>query len=185
MNASGARTRSGLAVLGGALLAVMLTGCEPFAGQACPAIGWINAVEIRLDGSADDVERVAWVELCDDLGCSTPAAPPAPPDDSPPPPPSLATPALPPSTLPSAAPAAPASPHDPEAPYYGAEPDGAGHWRVQVGMSTPDTVTVRAFAADSTVLAEATADLAWERVGGSAACGGPMVTEPLGLAIRG
>ncbi|MDQ0734527.1 hypothetical protein [Arthrobacter agilis] len=192
MGASGAGTagtRPRYAVLGGAVLAVMLTGCEPFAGQACPAIGWVNAVEIRLDGSADDVERVAWVELCDDLGCSTPAAPPAPPDDSPPPPPSLpassARPApalLTPPALPTAA---PAPPHQPEEPYYWAEPDGEGRWRVQVGMSTPDTVTIRAFAADSAVLAEATVDLAWERVGGSAACGGPMATGTLGLAIRG
>jgi hypothetical protein len=187
MGASGAGTRSRLAVLGGAVLAVMLTGCEPFAGQACPAIGWVNTVEIRLDGSAADVGRVAWVELCDDLGCSTPATPPAPRNDSPPPSlpassalrtPTLATPAA----LPTAA---PASSHDPGAPYYWAEPDGDGGWRVQVGMSTPDTVTIRAFAVDSAVLAVATVDLAWERVGGSAACGGPMATEPLGLAIRG
>ena len=45
---------------------------------------------------------------------------------------------------------------------------------VPVDMTTPDSAVVTVLAADGTVLAEEERDLDWVRVGGSAACGGPM-----------
>ncbi|MGY1653708.1 hypothetical protein [Geodermatophilus sp. SYSU D01119] len=45
---------------------------------------------------------------------------------------------------------------------------------VPVDMTTPDSAAVAVLAADGTVLAQAERDLDWVRVGGSAACGGPM-----------
>jgi hypothetical protein len=48
-------------------------------------------------------------------------------------------------------------------------------------METPDSVVVTVLGPDGVVLAEVATDLDWERVGGSAECGGPMaaaVTVP-------
>ena len=48
-------------------------------------------------------------------------------------------------------------------------------------MVVPETVDVTVLGPDGAVLAELTADPEWERVGGSAECGGPMaatVTVP-------
>lgn len=59
---AGTRSRPVTAVI--AALAAILTGCSPFVAQACPAIGWINRIDIRLDGSAEDVERVGGSEAC-------------------------------------------------------------------------------------------------------------------------
>ena len=42
-----------------------LSACSPF-NLACPAIGWINALTIQLDG---DVSEVADVQLCIDDAC--------------------------------------------------------------------------------------------------------------------
>ena len=53
--------------------------------------------------------------------------------------------------------------------------------QVVVGMVVPETVDVTVLGPDGAVLAELTADPEWERVGGSAECGGPMaatVTVP-------
>ncbi|SHN84451.1 hypothetical protein SAMN05660350_03596 [Geodermatophilus obscurus] len=45
--------------------------------------------------------------------------------------------------------------------------------RVVLGMVVPGTVDVTVLGPDSAVLAELSADLEWERVGGSEECGGP------------
>ncbi|MGX5655992.1 hypothetical protein ACWKWC_14555 [Geodermatophilus nigrescens] len=45
---------------------------------------------------------------------------------------------------------------------------------VPADMTTPDSAVVTVLAADGTVLAEEERDLDRARVGGSAACGGPM-----------
>ena len=44
---------------------------------------------------------------------------------------------------------------------------------VSLGMVSPDAVGVTVLGADGGVLTEADLDLDWERVGGSAECGGP------------
>jgi hypothetical protein len=58
--------RTAFAVTGLALLSAALTGCTP--SYACPAIGWINVVEIHIMGSAD---AVASMEVCDETKCTT------------------------------------------------------------------------------------------------------------------
>jgi hypothetical protein len=143
------------ALLAAGALAVAASGCAGD-GVACPAIAWFNEAEIRLTGTPDAVARVAWVELCEELRCSTSpedTRDPAPDDE-------------------------PAGFRD-----FEAVPSGADAWVVRFLMSAPELVTLRAYAADATVLATADADLSWTRVGGSAQCGGPSVADPVELPI--
>ncbi len=51
---------------------------------------------------------------------------------------------------------------------------GADSFVVDVGMSAPAAITVRAIDAAGTVVGSREAQLEWERIGGSAQCGGPM-----------
>lgn len=151
--------RRGVRGLFATVLVVSLAGCSSPFERACPAVGWINTVEVRLDGTPSAIDRVAWVELCDDAGCST-------------------------SDAPQAAPAASPAP-DPEPPYYHASPVGPARWSVNVMMATPENVTVSAYAIDSSVLGEASVPLAWTRIGGSEECGGPGTAGPVELLIAG
>lgn len=151
--------RRGVWVLFAAVLAVSLAGCSSPFERACPAVGWINTVEVRLDGTQSAIARVAWVELCDDAGCSTSDAPQAAPSVSPAP--------------------------DPAPPYHHASPAGSARWSVNVMMATPENVTVSAYAIDSTLLGETSVLLTWTRVGGSEECGGPGAAEPVELRIAG
>ncbi|WP_156642181.1 hypothetical protein [Arthrobacter sp. B6] len=50
-------------------------------------------------------------------------------------------------------------------------------------FGSPSEVTVRALAADGTVLAEPEHDLVWTRVGGTEQCGGPVTTAPIQLSV--
>lgn len=159
MTRTTAASRRRFTRIAAAPLALVLIGCDAFPEAACPAIGWLNTVDVQLEGSVDQLERVASVELCDDRGCSTSESQPVPP-----------SPIAVPGTV---------------SPYYRAESNGRGRWSVDVGMAAPDNVTVRAFALDSTLLGEVEADLAWIRVGGSEQCGGPMSTDPLALPLTG
>ncbi|WP_043668304.1 hypothetical protein [Clavibacter michiganensis] len=145
------------ALLAAVALAATASGC---AGGvvACPAIAWANEAEVRLTGSPQAVERVAWVELCDDSECSRSAEDPRDPGAD--------------GRLPTELP-------------YEAVRSGPDTWTVRLVMSSPDDVTLTAYAADATVLATADADLAWIRVGGSPECGGPSVAGPVDLAILG
>jgi hypothetical protein len=151
------RSRRLPALLVAGALAVTASGCAS-PGTACPAIAWADEARIQLTGSAEAVARVTWVSLCDDRECSRSAE----------------------------------DPRDPEAdglppmgPTYEAVPTGSDTWTVRLVMSTPERVTLTAFADDATVLADLDADLAWTRVGGSAECGGPAVSDPVELAIPG
>lgn len=56
--------------------------------------------------------------------------------------------------------------------WYYVDRDGST-WNFDLGMSTPDPVTVRAFGADEALLVESTISPEWVRVGGSEQCGGP------------
>ncbi|WP_299168467.1 hypothetical protein [uncultured Arthrobacter sp.] len=56
-------------------------------------------------------------------------------------------------------------------------------WRIDVGMSAPEQVTLRALDADGDVLAEEDFPLEWVRVGGSEQCGGPGEAGPVTLSV--
>jgi hypothetical protein len=135
---------------------VLATGCAE--QVACPAIAWGDEARIRLTGAPEAVARVTWVRLCDDVACSRSAEDPRDPD---------------------------ADGHPPLGLPYESLPTGPGTWTVRLTMSTPDRVTLTAFAADASVLAEADADVVWALVGEPDACGGPSVSDPVELAIPG
>jgi hypothetical protein len=151
------RSRRLSALLVAGALAVVAPGCAS-PGVACPAIAWADEARIRLTGSAEAVARVTWVRLCDDIACSRSAEDPRDPDAD----------GLPPLGL-----------------AYESLSTGPDTWTVRLVMATPDRVTLTAFAVDTTVLAEADADLAWTRIGGSAGCGGPAVSDRVELPIPG
>lgn len=136
-----------------------MAGCSSPFERACPAVAWINTIEVRLDGTPSAIDRVAWVVLCDEAGCSTSDAQQAAQPESPEP--------------------------DPEPPYYQARPAGPARWAVTVMMAAPENVTVSAYAIDSTLLGEASTPLSWTRVGGSDECGGPGSAGPVELPIAG
>ncbi|MBP2456507.1 hypothetical protein ABID70_002030 [Clavibacter michiganensis] len=149
------RVLSALLLLG--TTAALATGCAS-SGNACPAIAWANQAEIRLTGSAQAVERVAWVELCDDSACSRSAEDPRDPD---------------------------ADGRLPMDLTYEAVRSSPDVWTMQLVMSAPDAVALTAYAADASVLATADVDLEWTRVGGDAQCGGPGEADPVDLPIPG
>lgn len=58
------RRAMAVGILGLAMLAASATACAP---QACPAIGWINTIEVDASAFGDAV----FVQLCVDAGCSS------------------------------------------------------------------------------------------------------------------
>lgn len=88
------------------------------------------------------------------------------------------------SALSSLNPTAPVTPEvqRTRAPFY-AERVDTDTWRFTVNMSTPDRVTAKALSVSGELLAEAAADLDWKRTGGSAQCGGPSGSSPVGLTV--
>ena len=146
----------------GLLMSSALSGCA----VACPAIGWVNAVNVELGGNADDA---AAVQLCVDGVCAE-SAPVLPVTDEPL---RLST------ALPDLATAAPS-----ESPLlFSTARLDERTWRITFTTEAPDSITVRAVTATGDVLAEQDATLEWQRVGGSEQCGGPLEGTPIGLDI--
>lgn len=145
------------------LLSLAGSGCA----TACPAIGWVNAVNVELDGNAD---AVAAVELCFDGVCSE-SAPFLRVTDEP-------------LRLMTALPedAETAAPVEGSLVFSTARVDERT-WRITFTTEAPDSITVRAVSATGAVLAERDVTLEWERVGGSEQCGGPLEGTPIGLDI--
>lgn len=56
-------------------------------------------------------------------------------------------------------------------------------WVFTLNSGTPPEVTVKAIAADGTVIAEKDQGLVWTRVGGTEQCGGPITTPPIQFAV--
>ncbi|QHK21593.1 hypothetical protein GU243_19960 [Pseudarthrobacter psychrotolerans] len=150
---------------------LMLAVCIPVAGcsTACPAIGWVNSVTVELAG---DLSRVDSVQLCADGACSELR-----------PEPGTAAPRIVVTTpLDASAPFTPEA-QPTMAPFYASRVD-ADTWRFTVvNMSSPDHVTAKALSATGEVLAVKEADLDWNRVGGSAQCGGPGEASPVELTV--
>ena len=172
-----------------ALAAVMLpaAGCSepweplgpeadrPTAGTICPAIGYVSIITVNVKG---DTEAVNEVQLCTDEGCSAPGptAAPAPSvavsDHYVPLPNGGFSPAPGPSIPP---------PTYPTAPFLSSRQDG-GKWTFFPSGATnrtPDRVTLRALAADGTVLAEQENDLVWTKDDPLNPCGSPVTTPPI------
>lgn len=145
------------------LLSLAASGCT----AACPTIGWINAVNVDLDGNVDDV---AAVELCVDGVCAE-AAPVLRGADEP---------LRPMTALPEDV--ATAVPSESSLLFSTARLDERS-WRITFTTEAPDSITVRAVSATGDVLAEQDATLEWQRVGGSEQCGGPLEGTPIGLDI--
>lgn len=144
----------------------LLTGCR--GPMACTAIGWLNHLSVELEG---DASRVEIVQVCVEDVCSAPAEPVRRElEDQ--------------SAAPGAArPADPNGSTPPEVSPYSVTRVKSDSWTVDVGMSTPEEVTVRALDDDGGVLAEEAFALDWVRVGGSELCGGPAEAAPVTLVL--
>ena len=155
---------------------MLLAGCAGPGGPpvACPAIGWLNNLLVELEG---DVSAVAEVQGCVDGVCSRVVRPPTEPEV----PPEIIPPAAPGGTIDETG----QKSHPPReffSPYM-ATPLDEGSWAINLDMDTPESVTVRALAADGTVLIEGEFALEWVRVGGSEQCGGPEEAGPVTLIV--
>ena len=163
----GAKLLSGLAAASFLILA--MTRCS--FGLVCPAIGWINTVDIHVDGKAGDV---AVVEFCVDGVCGSSESSPPLSDGSV----RLYTPGTFPPVEPSVAPTVSAP-----IPTLGISRVDESNWQALLGMTEPVTVTVRALSSTGQVLAETVSDLQWMLSGGSERCGGPSTTGLITLDV--
>lgn len=156
-------------------MAALIAATLPAAGctTACPAIGYVSSLEVRVEGDASAVDEV---ELCTDEGCSAPAPSPAPAPSM-----AVSEPMIPlpnggfsPAPGPSTPP-----PTYPETRYIGSR-QGDATWRFTFILGpVPDHVTLRALAPDGTVLAEQENDLEWTRDDPFNPCPGPVSTPPI------
>jgi hypothetical protein len=64
------------------------------------------------------------------------------------------------------------------------EKTGSDSWRFGFDMNSPGSVIVRALDATGKTLAEKKVSLAWQRVGGTAECGGPETAAPVTLTVN-
>lgn len=149
-------------------------GCSGSVPNACPAIAWFNSLTVSLDGT---VENVSLVEFCAEDVCSVRADCPVRVPETSVSPSSGPVPA---TTL--AVTSAPAPSGRSYSPFTVARVDDRT-WKVSLMMRSPKTVTVKAYSADGSVLAQREVELGWTRVGGSEACGGPETAGPVRLVI--
>jgi len=179
--------RSG-AVLGGLLAVAVLSGCSFETFTACPAVGYGSTLHVHVAGDGTDIGEV---RVCDPEGACSAPSPRIRPVETAEPPIEPATP----STT-TAGPGLPAT--DPglgipqpdgfpdavevEAPLAYAQ-GGGNRWWFDFVLGGPPRVTVTALAFDGSVLAEIASDLVWQRVGGTAECGGPMQAGPIILEV--
>ncbi|WP_420366138.1 hypothetical protein AAEP80_04620 [Curtobacterium sp. L3-7] len=148
------------AAIGAVLLVVALGGCAAFP-TTCPAIGWTNAVEVRVpDGTS--VHEVAF---CRGADC-TPGQPP----QSAPVPTGNATPAAPGPLTAKPEPTDTVT-LDPT-PWRTTDHDGEV-WTVSTDMGTPERGRVALRDDTGATIVERAVYLTWTRHGGSAQCGGP------------
>ena len=151
------------------IASAVLSGCSGPIMNACTAIGWANTLTVTLDGGTADV---SLVQLCIDDECSTPA--PSQPYSNEPAPSDI----LGPEDLETYTP----DPRAVKLPYFASKINDHS-WEIDLSMSSPDKVTLRAFSASGIVLAEEDVTLNWVRVGGSERCGGPEEAAPVTLEI--
>jgi hypothetical protein len=171
--------RTGWGILGvAALAAVMLpaAGCS----TACPAIGYVSSLEVRLEG---DTSAIDEVRLCTDDGCSAPE-----PTAAPVPAPSMAVSddwvQLPNGGFsPAPGPRVP-PPTYPDAPYISSR-HGADTWRFTFILGpVPTRITLRALSEEGALLAEQLHHLEWTRDDPFNRCPGPITTPPVVLTVN-
>lgn len=151
------------AAVSAAVLVGAISGCS-FVGTTCTAIGWANAIQVRVPGSDADTSPVHQVAVCLGTDC-TPGTPPT----AGPVPSGGATPAA----LPSGGAGEPGTTATlPVAPFHTTVHEG-DVWSVTTDTSTPASARVAVLDATGTTLLDRTVDLSWDRHGGSAQCGGP------------
>jgi len=153
-------TRPLAALAVSAALLAALTGCSP---SACTAIGYLYSVEVQATG------EFASLEVCADGDCLASS------DASPEPTPESALPSGQPGQLPPT--------FNVELPPFSLVERSDGAWTVDSLASPAEHLTVRAFDAAGTLLAEEDFDLEWTRTGGSEQCGGPMGTPPVEFSV--
>lgn len=158
-----------------ACFTVLLPALLPVTGCAttCPAIAWANFVTVALDG---DTRNVAWVQLCTPDSCSRATESPLP------------------QTVLSSAAASPSAANGlglPTAPGLGptvrrilVEKIGSDTWRFGFEMDSPGSATIRALDPAGKTLAENKVSLEWQRIGGTAECGGPETASPVTLTVN-
>jgi len=158
------RTFAFLTLLLPALLPV--TGCA----RVCPAIGWNNSVTAALAG---DARNVAWVQLCTPEACSRATER------------RIPQPVLPTATATPTGANGLGFPPDggPAVHRIVVEKVGAATWRFSFDMDSPGSATVRALDAAGRTLAEEKVSLAWQRIGGTAECGGPSTALPVTMTV--
>ena len=156
------------------LASFAVTGCVTFG--ACPAIGWINTVNVDLIGNTDDV---AAVEVCADGTCVASDALPQRAEE----PLRMAT--LNPQDLPLGSPEPEAASPEAVVPLqlFSITRVNEQTWRVSLNMAAPETLTLRALSSAGAVLVEQDAALNWRRIGGSERCGGPSEAASVVLKI--
>ena len=168
MKAAAARLAAAL------LLALATAGCSGSVPNVCPAIGWFNSLTVSLEGA---VEQVSVVEFCAEDVCSVRADGPVRVPET-----SVSPGAVPAPATTLAATAAPAPSRPSYSPFTVARVDDRT-WKVSLMMRSPKTVTIRAYSADGSVLAQREVELHWTRVGGTEACGGPETAGPVRLVL--
>ena len=157
--------KSGRGILG--VLAALAVAVVPSAGctiNACPAIGYIRTLTVNIEGN---VAAVSDVTVCNETGCSQPE-------------PTVASPAPLKSVVTEFSPEP--QPTVTYPPFHSRRED-QDTWVFTVSYGDPAKVTVRALAADGTVLANQEHDLVWTSVGGTEQCGGPVTAPPIQLLV--
>jgi hypothetical protein len=148
-----------------AVAAFLSAACTPY---VCPAIGWSSSLSVELEG---DTHLVSEVQACHKGECSRPTDFQADPIDS-------YRPFDP--DRPARSSSVPTATFEPSL-YYSTRIDDST-WAISF-LSAPDTITLRALAANGTVLAEEQVELNWTRVGGTERCGGPLEADPIVLVL--
>lgn len=68
-------------------------------------------------------------------------------------------------------------------PLWIATDEGDGHWRVDLDLYAPESVTLEVLATDGSLLAEATEPLEWRPTAETGQCPGPVATDPITIDI--
>ncbi|MBT2503873.1 hypothetical protein [Curtobacterium sp. ISL-83] len=156
------------------LLVTALSGCAGLPHAVCAEIGWTNAVEIRVPGSANRATPVTAVAFCDTARCRPElggTAYPSPPDGVTASATPAAAPGAGPSTPPGGAPPLPFPQADSTRTHRG------DVWTVMTSMSTPEHGRVALFGEHDRRLLERPVALRWDRHGGTEQCGGPSTAR--------
>ncbi|MCC9068037.1 hypothetical protein [Arthrobacter cryoconiti] len=149
------------------LASLALEGCAT--PVMCPAIGWINTIDVNLTGNVADI---ASLELCVDGVCAASSTVQQIPVES-----------LRRATLVPTGPASAPTGLTTVPLNFSINRIDQRTWRASMSMAAPATLTLRALSSAHNVLVEREIALEWRRMGGSEQCGGPSEVGPITLDI--